>query len=110
MTPLLLLLSAFAHAANVDNLEIGGLWGSPGATDATALWWNPAGLAADTGTRVHLEGAPTLAGIKYDRDYVRKSIFFLLNAGVIFYILIVALPFIALTFSGIFSTAQNANL
>lgn len=68
MTPLLLLLSAFAHAANVDNLEIGGLWGSPGATDATALWWNPAGLAADTGTRVHLEGAPTLAGIKYDRD------------------------------------------
>ncbi len=63
----MLLLLPLAHAASLDNLEIGGPWGSPVATDPTAVWWNPAGLAAGTGTRVFLEGAPTFASITYER-------------------------------------------
>lgn len=58
---------AAAHAASLDNLEIGGPWGTPAATDATAAWWNPAGLAAGRGTRVTVEGAPTFAAITFQR-------------------------------------------
>lgn len=56
-----------ARAASLDNLEIGGPWGSPTATDATAAWWNPAGLAAGRGTRVMVEGAPTFASVTFER-------------------------------------------
>ena len=62
----MLLLSA-AHAASLDNLEVGGVWGTPTATDASAVWWNPAGISAGHGTRILLEGAPTFAVITYDR-------------------------------------------
>ncbi|MFN7146885.1 MAG: hypothetical protein ACK4YP_24130, partial [Myxococcota bacterium] len=61
------LLTHGARAASLDNLEIGGPWGSPTATDATAAWWNPAGLAAGRGTRVMVEGAPTFASVTYER-------------------------------------------
>ena len=46
----------------------------------------------------------------YDRDKVRASIHFLLVAGVIYYILIVAFPFIVLALSGLFSSAGEATL
>lgn len=63
----MVLLSTVALAASLDNLEIGGPWGSPTATDGTAAWWNPAGMAAGKGTRIELEGAPTFATINFDR-------------------------------------------
>lgn len=64
---MLLALLPFAHAASLDNLEIGGPWGTPTATDATAAWWNPAGLAAGEGTRLMIEAAPTLATVTFQR-------------------------------------------
>lgn len=63
----MLLLLSVARAASLDNLEIGGPWGTPTATDATAVWWNPAGVAAGRGTRIELEGAPEFATILYER-------------------------------------------
>lgn len=63
----MLLLLSTAQAASLDNLEIGGVWGTPTATDASAVWWNPAGVAAGHGTRILLEGAPTFAVITFDR-------------------------------------------
>jgi long-subunit fatty acid transport protein len=64
---IVLALLGLAHAASLDQIEVGGPWGTPTATDATALWWNPAGLAAGHGTRFQLEGAPVLATMNYDR-------------------------------------------
>jgi len=61
------LLVPLAAAGSLDTVEVGGAWGSPTATNATAMWWNPAGVAAGTGTRFLVEGAPTLAAIRYDR-------------------------------------------
>lgn len=65
---MILLLSGAALAASLDNLEMGGLWGSPTATDGAAVWWNPAGLAMGRGTRVLVEGAPTFATVAVDRS------------------------------------------
>lgn len=62
----LLLLSA-SQAASLDLLEVGGLWGSPGATNPTAVWWNPAGLARAKGTQILVEGAPTFGAVSVDR-------------------------------------------
>ncbi len=63
----MLLLCALATAASLDNLEIGGPWGSPTSTDGTAGWWNPAGFAVGKGTRIELEGAYEDAVITFDR-------------------------------------------
>jgi long-subunit fatty acid transport protein len=57
-----------ANAAGLDLLEVGGPFGSPGATDATAVWWNPAGLAAGYGTRFTFELAPTIATVNVLRN------------------------------------------
>ncbi len=57
-----------ANAAGLDLLEVGGPFGSPGATDATAVWWNPAGLAAGYGTRFSFEIAPTFATVNIQRN------------------------------------------
>ncbi|HNH47663.1 MAG TPA: hypothetical protein PKY30_11520, partial [Myxococcota bacterium] len=64
---LLLSLLPSSIAASLDNLEIGGPWGSPTATDGSAAWWNPGSVAAGKGTRLLLEGAPTFATISFDR-------------------------------------------
>lgn len=67
---MILLLSVLsADAASLDLLEVGGVYGTPGTTDATATWWNPAGLAAGEGTRFHLEAAPLFATV----DIVREN-------------------------------------
>lgn len=65
----LCLVGATARAASLDNLEVAGAWGSPGATDGAAVWWNPAGLSAGQGTRILVEGAPTFAVV----DVVRAD-------------------------------------
>lgn len=62
-----------AHAASLDNLEVGGPWGTPTATDATAGWWNPAGWAGQQGTRFMIEGAPTFAAVTYTRTDERED-------------------------------------
>lgn len=64
----MLLLVATSLAASLDNLEIGGPWGSPTSTDGTAGWWQPAGFAVGKGTRVDLELAYEAATITFDRD------------------------------------------
>jgi hypothetical protein len=51
-----------------------------------------------------------LGNYRYDRDKVRSSIHFLLVAGVIYYIVIVAFPFIALALSGLFTPVGEAAL
>jgi long-chain fatty acid transport protein len=67
LTVLLAFLSTPATAASLDLLELGGAYGTPGTTDATATWWNPAGLAAGSGTRFHLEAAPVFAEVDVTR-------------------------------------------
>ena len=64
---MLLALASISVAASLDNLEIGGPWGSPTATDGTAAWWQPAGFAAARGTRIEVEGAYEDATITYQR-------------------------------------------
>lgn len=64
---MLLLLATASFAASLDNLEIGGPWGSPTSTDGTAGWWQPAGFAAARGTRIELEGAYETAQIGFER-------------------------------------------
>jgi long-chain fatty acid transport protein len=63
----LLALSPAAHAASLDLLEVGGAFGTPAATNPTALWFNPAGLAVGGGTQFFAEGAPALATVNATR-------------------------------------------
>jgi long-chain fatty acid transport protein len=64
---LMLALFAPAHAGGLDLLEVGGAYGTPGATNPTAIWWNPAGLAADGGTQIMIEGAPVFGRVIGER-------------------------------------------
>lgn len=57
-----------AQAASLDLPEVAGLWGTPGADDASAMYWNPAGIAVKGGTRFLVEGAPVLASVRVDRQ------------------------------------------
>ena len=68
MLTTLLALFAAANAASLDLLEVGGLYGTPAATNATATFWNPAGLAMEQGTRFNIEGAPTFATVNTTID------------------------------------------
>ena len=63
----MLLLASLSLAASLDNIEIGGPWGTPTTTDGSAGWWNPAGFAAARGTRVFLEGGYITADFEFDR-------------------------------------------
>lgn len=63
-----LLLLGSANAASLDYPQVSGPFGTPGSNDGTAAHWNPAGLAMGTGTRLHIEGAPTFASMNIDRD------------------------------------------
>ena len=64
---LLLSLMSLAGAASLDNLEVGGPWGTPTASDATALWWNPAGMAMGSGTRLIIDVERAIATVNYVR-------------------------------------------
>ena len=64
---MLLLLGGLVQAASLDQLEVGGPWGSPADTGGSAIWWSPGALAGQDGTRVHLEAAPVLAEMRFDR-------------------------------------------
>ncbi|MFT5679439.1 MAG: long-subunit fatty acid transport protein [Myxococcota bacterium] len=64
---MLLLIGNLASAASLDNIEVGGSWGSPTAENPTAAWWNPAGLSSG-GHRILIEAAPTFGGLQFDRD------------------------------------------
>ena len=68
MFALFLSLISTANAASLDLLEVGGPYGTPAATNATASFWNPAGLAMDQGTRFTLEGAPAFANVDISVD------------------------------------------
>lgn len=57
-----------AQASSLDLIEVGGAFGTPAATNPTAVWWNPAGLAVHGGNRVLVEVAPTLGSVRIDRD------------------------------------------
>jgi long-subunit fatty acid transport protein len=61
--------TTLATAAGLDQVEVGGLWGHPLSTDATALHWNPAGLAAKSGSAFMFEGAPQIAAVEIERDH-----------------------------------------
>ena len=65
---LLLLALLNAHAGSLDVLEVGGLWGTPAATGPTAVWFNPAALGFERGTRFLVEATPALGGFQLDRD------------------------------------------
>lgn len=68
MFGLLAVLTSSAFGGGLDLLEVGGAWGTPGADNPTALWWNPSGLALGTGTQIMVEVAPTFGRITAQRD------------------------------------------
>ncbi len=61
------LLVAGASASSLDLVEVGGPFGTPAATNATAVWWNPAGLAVHGGSSAIVEIAPTIGRVRIDR-------------------------------------------
>jgi len=63
---MLLLIGNLASAASLDNIEVGGSWGSPTAKNPTAAWWNPAGLSSD-GHQILVEAAPTFGSLQLER-------------------------------------------
>ena len=62
-----LFLSTFSHAAGLDLLEVGGVWGTPGAENPTAVWWNPARLTRAPGTQILIESAYVTATVDHTR-------------------------------------------
>jgi len=60
-------LLALASAASLDQLEVGGPFGTPTDTGATAIWWSPAAVAGETGVRTHVEVAVLDAEMRYTR-------------------------------------------
>ena len=62
------MLLGSTFAASLDTVEVGGPYGTPTSTDATAVWWNPAGLAVESTTRFSLEVAPMWGSLTVDRD------------------------------------------
>lgn len=68
MISLLLALCGTAHGASLDLLDVAGPWGTPASEGPTGVWWNPAMIGFGGGTRFLVEGAPTLANIRFQRD------------------------------------------
>ncbi|MEN0068439.1 MAG: outer membrane protein transport protein [Myxococcota bacterium] len=56
-----------AAAAGLDEPQVGGVFGSAAATNPSAVFWNPAGLAAARGTRFLLDLSPTFRRMTIDR-------------------------------------------
>jgi len=59
--------AADAGAAGVDEPAVGGVYGTAAATNPTAVWWNPAGLAAARGTRFLADVGPSFSRLTVDR-------------------------------------------
>lgn len=64
----LILWSSQVTAAGLDEPSVGGLYGTVAGTNPTAVWWNPAALAAEAGTRYHLDLGPTFRRLTIDSD------------------------------------------
>ncbi|HJN77205.1 MAG TPA: hypothetical protein QGF58_24990 [Myxococcota bacterium] len=62
------MLLGSTFAASLDTVEVGGPHGTPTSTDATAIWWNPSGLAVGSTTSFSLEVAPMWGSLTVDRD------------------------------------------
>lgn len=60
--------AGLAHASSLDLIEVGGAFGTVAATNPSAVWWNPAGLAVASGSEVMVEVAPTIGQVRVDRD------------------------------------------
>lgn len=68
--PLLLaviLFSSKAGASGFSTARFGGEHGHPTTSNPTALYFNPAGLALERGTRLYLDGAFAFRGASYER-------------------------------------------
>ena len=70
---LLLSLAAPAAAAGLDEPYVGGIFGSPAATNPSAVWWNPAGLAAARGTRFLVDIGPSFSRLSIDRGALPRG-------------------------------------
>jgi long-subunit fatty acid transport protein len=79
----MLLLIGLAQAASLDQLEVGGPWASPTDTGGSAIWWGPGALAGQDGTRFHVEAAPVLAEMRFDRAEPNAGSDVYTTAGVI---------------------------
>ena len=74
MLLVLLTLCRPGEAAALDTLDVGGPWGSPTTDEPTALWWNPAGIAAGGGHQLFVEGAPVFASFHLDRAQPHRGV------------------------------------
>jgi long-subunit fatty acid transport protein len=82
MIALFALLSV-AAAGSLDAVEVGGPWGTVLSDEPTALWWNPAGIAAAGGTQVYIEAAPTWGNVQFQRANPNGGMGPLGSAGVL---------------------------
>jgi len=67
-----------AQAAELDLVDVGGLWATPTATGASAAFWNPGALSGARGTRWHvdvagLQGQLTYEGLNQEPDSYLKT-------------------------------------
>jgi len=66
-TTSLLALSNSASAGGLTVARFGGVQGHPTTDNLTAAYYNPAGIALDTGFRFYIEGTLALRMLSYDR-------------------------------------------
>ena len=76
--PLCALLTLPVQAAELDLVDVGGLWATPTATGGAAAFWNPGALAGGEGTRWHMDvagvrGQMTYAALDDDPDTYLKT-------------------------------------
>jgi long-chain fatty acid transport protein len=64
---LVLAIAPDAGASGFAAARFGGEHGNPVTSNATALYYNPAGLALGSGTRIYLDGTFALRSVSYDR-------------------------------------------
>lgn len=66
----MLLWSHNAHASGISVARFGGEHGHPTTSNATAIYYNPAGLALSKGTHIFLDGTLALRWASYDRPAI----------------------------------------
>jgi long-chain fatty acid transport protein len=60
--------TSVAHAGGFSTARFGGERGHAATNHLTAIYYNPAGLAMDAGTRIQIEGLFAYRSVDYDRD------------------------------------------